>query len=462
MFSQESCTRRQLLGKGAGLIGLSLAELLGLRRQARVAAAPARGNGFGRARSCIVFFSWGGMSHIDTWDPKPDAPAEVRGDYGSIATAVPEIRLGEYMTLLAPMTSRLAIVRSVTHSEIDHSMAAYWNLTGHQNISNGMIVPRSRNDWPSVGAAVSRFRPARRGFPGSVAMPYPMLSLSGGQDGGFLGPRFDPLVMNANSGKPYDGVHPTSGLANLRLSAELDASRLQSRLELLRQFDVPGGRTLTNSPAATSLDSYREMAADLLLSPQVSTAFDLEREPSRLRATYGDHVCGQSALLARRLTEAGVPLVTICAAAADLNGGLGDVWDTHADIFKRLKTRLLPPFEQASAALLNDLAERGRLEETLVVWLTEFGRTPRLNDTAGRHHHPRCYSVAFAGGGIRGGQVYGRSDRNGVFPAERACGPKDLHATILHALGIPLDSQVQDALGRPHALTEGQPLPLFG
>jgi hypothetical protein len=204
------------------------------------------------------------------------------------------------------------------------------------------------------------------------------------------------------------------------------------------------------------------MASDILLSPQVSAAFDLEREAARVRDAYGDHVCGRSALLARRLTEAGVPIVTVYASAGDLNGSSGDNWDTHGDNFRRLKNALLPPLERASTALLEDLAARGRLGETLVVWLTEFGRTPRLNGGSGRDHFPNCYSVAFAGGGVRGGQVYGRSDRIASTPADQPCGPADLHATVFHALGISPESQIQDAFGRPLALTDGRPLPLFG
>jgi hypothetical protein len=203
------------------------------------------------------------------------------------------------------------------------------------------------------------------------------------------------------------------------------------------------------------------MAADMLLSPEVRAAFDLGREPDRLREAYGDHICGQSVLLARRLIEAGVPLVTVVCAAGDLNGGKGDHWDTHSDNFNRLKNALLPPLDRASSTLLNDLADRGRLDETLVVWLTEFGRTPKVNRSAGRDHFPDCYSVALAGSGVRGGQVYGRSDRQGGAPADRPSGPNDLHATILHALGIRGDAQFRDGLGHPSALTDGRVLPLF-
>jgi uncharacterized protein (DUF1501 family) len=200
----------------------------------------------------------------------------------------------------------------------------------------------------------------------------------------------------------------------------------------------------------------------MLLNPQVRQAFDLEREPTRQRERYGDHIAGQSMLLASRLVEAGVPIVTVLCAAGDLNGAVGDHWDTHGDNFNRLKDRLLPPFDRGLSALLEDLDQRGRLNETLVVVMGDFGRTPKINGGAGRDHYPNVFSVMLAGGGIRGGQVYGSSDRVGAFPHDKPCGPADLHATIFRALGIPLDSVLHDRLGRPHQLTDGQPLPLLG
>ena len=190
--------------------------------------------------------------------------------------------------------------------------------------------------------------------------------------------------------------------------------------------------------------------------------FDLKSEPERVRRAYGDHICGRSVLQARKLTEAGVPIVTVYCAAGDLNGSSGSHWGTHGNNFNRIKNDMLPPLDRASSALLDDLAARGRLDESLVVWLTEFGRTPRINKNAGRDHYPNCYSVAFAGGGIGGGQVYGKSDKIGAEPAELACGPADLHATIFHALGLDLRFELHDRENRPFTLTDGKPLPIFG
>jgi uncharacterized protein (DUF1501 family) len=203
------------------------------------------------------------------------------------------------------------------------------------------------------------------------------------------------------------------------------------------------------------------MALDLLVNPRVQSAFNLDREPLKVREAYGDHLCGQSVLLARRLTEAGVPIVTVVCAAGDLNGSAGDHWDTHGDNFNRLKRDLLPPFDRAVSALLGDLSDRGRLAETLVVMLTDFGRTPRINRGAGRDHYPNVYSIFLAGGGIRGGQVYGSSDRLGAEPRDLATGPADVHATIFQALGIPLDAHLHDSTGRPYPLTDGRVLRLF-
>lgn len=455
-------SRRQLLQSGGAALGLTLPDLLQLR--STFAGTPSTLPGFGQAKSCIVLFCWGGVSHLETWDPKPEAPAEVRGDYKTIGTATPGLFLGEYMQQFALQTERLAIVRSIHHPEAGHRNAAYWNLTGHapHTPGNDDSIEASRRDWPCLGAQVAKFRTAPAGFPGSVCIPYPIADrgLLNGQYGGFLGMNYDPLIVHPGTGTAYKGVSPNSGTAQLRLIDGVVPERMQRRMGLLGEFDTTASAT-RDSSSSRAFEYFRDMAADLLLSPQVTAAFDLQREPAAIRNSYGNHVCGQSALLARRLTGAGIPLVTVYASAGDLNGSAGDNWDTHGNNFNRLKNDLLPPLEQASVALLDDLDQSGRLNDTLVVWLTEFGRTPHLRG-AGRDHYPLCYSVALAGAGIRGGQVYGSSDRIAALPADNPCGPHDLHATVFHALGIPSEAQVADALGRPLALTDGRPLPLFG
>ena len=440
-------------------MGFSLADFLALRRPTNAAAnAPAS---FGRAKSCIVLFCWGGISQLDTWDPKPQADAEYRGPTREIETATNGIRLGQGMPKLAQQTNRLAILRSVHHPESGHRNAAYWNLTGHEPHTPGNDNPLmpSRKDWPTLPAMVARFKHATPGFPGSVALPYALADrgLLNGYDGGFLGLHYDPLLVHPAKGKPYSGISPLGGNVDLRLPDGIDAQRMQARRELFSTV----GSLADRSERTGTLDHYRQMASDLLLNPSVSAAFDLSQEPAALRTAYGDHVGGQSMLLARRLTEAGVPIVTVCCGSGDLAGGSGAMWDTHANNFQRLERDLLPPLDQGSSALLDDLAQRGRLDETLVVWLTEFGRTPRINASSGRDHFPNCYSVAMAGGGIQGGQIYGRSDKIASTPLEHACGPHDLHATIFHALGIDGESMIQDTLGRPLPLTNGRCLPLF-
>jgi uncharacterized protein (DUF1501 family) len=449
--------RRNLLRLGVGAFGLSLADFLGVRQQ----VGASRPETSPRATSCIVLYCWGGMSHHETWDPKPDAPREYRGEFRPIATAVPGIRIGEHMPRLARHTNEIAIVRSMHHRSSAHGKGMYWNLTGHAPPAAELAanLPPSRQDWPNLGAMVSRFRHAPAGFPGAVQLPYPLVdnnTLQAGDNAGFLGLAADPVVVRPDRGRPWGGVSRDLGTMVFRRPEGVDAARLIGRERLARLVDqrLPAG-------SAGSYEHFRHMASDLLFTPSVQAAFDLDREPLPVRDAYGDHLCGQSVLLARRLTGAGVPIVTVVCAAGDLNGSSGDHWDTHGNNFVRLKRDLLPPYDRAVSALLSDLSARGRLDSTLVVMLTEFGRTPRVNGAAGRDHYPYCYSVAFAGGGVRGGQVYGSSDRLGALPRDRPAGPNDVHATIFHALGIPPDASLTDTAGRPLPLTDGRVLPLF-
>jgi hypothetical protein len=302
---------------------------------------------------------------------------------------------------------------------------------------------------------------ANQALPNTLALPYPMADggKANGQDAGFLGQGYDPVILRPPSGKLYAGVSPSSGHVDLSLPPGMNRSRATTRRTLLDQIDQAAA---IGAPADTdTFDRARENAMGMLLSPKVRTAFDLDQEPQRLRDAYGDHICGQSVLLARRLSDAGVPLTTVYCSAGDLNGASGDHFDTHGNNFNRLKNDMLPPLDQASSALLEDLHQSGKLDETLVCWLTEFGRTPQVNRNAGRDHFPLCYSVAFAGGGIDGGQVYGKSNAIGYEPAESGCGPADLHATIFHALGINPNHVIHDRSGRPFSLCDGKALPLF-
>jgi hypothetical protein len=455
-------TRRHWLRRcGVGLLGLSLPEYLGLRA-ASGRAAENRRDGFGRAKACIVLYCWGGVSQLDTWDPKPEAPAEVRGEFKPITTTVAGVRVAEHLPHLARQMKRLAVVRSVHHTCTAHGKSMYWNRTGHAppQPESADNLPPSLNDWPTLGAQVARYRRAPGGLPAAVQLPYPLVdngTLQAGDTPGWLGNAYAPIMLHPQRGKPYAGVSREPGDLLFRLPADVNVARLHDRQHLSQRLE----RFTADSAKVSGLTHFQEQAADLLSNPRIQRTLDLDQEPDRTRRLYGDHVCGQSLLLARRLVESGVPLVTVVCSAGDLNGGSGDNWDTHSENFPRLKNALLPPLDQGSSVLLDDLADRGLLDSTLIVWLTEFGRTPRMTGT-GRNHYPLCYSVAFAGGGIRGGQVHGRSDSQAARPLDSPCQPDDLQATILHALGIPLDSTLIDAQGRPLVISDGRPLPLFG
>ena len=412
----------------------------------------------GRAKSCIILYCWGGMSHLDAWDLKPEAPSEVRGEFSPIQTATPGILISEHMPRLALQTEKLAIVRSIHHDDAAHGRGMYWNLTGHRPPRAGNIPPEP-SDWPSLAAMLSKLRPAPPGIPAAVRLPYPLVdnnTLQAGEYGGWLGVKYDPIVIRTPGGEPYGGVSRTLGSEALELK-QVDVERLSSRGGLLAALEKPIGRPSDWE----SYEHFRHLAQEILCGSAIKNAYDLDREDPKVLESYGNHLGGRSMLLARRLTEAGVPVVQVCCAAGDLNGGSGDMWDTHGDNFNRLKSRLLPVFDRAAAALLADLADRGTLDETLVVMLTDFGRTPRINGAAGRDHYPNVYSIAMAGGGVRGGQVYGASDAKGAFPKDRPCGPADVHAAIFHALGIPPRTELRDMLGRPLPACDGQVLPVF-
>jgi hypothetical protein len=457
-------TRRETLRLGVGALGLSLPSLLGLRSTALATSSKERHNaapGFSRAKSCIILFAWGGMSHLETFDPKPDASDDYRGEFRPIATAAPGIRVGEHLPYVARQAGRLAIVRSAHHRSSAHGKGMYWNLTGHparlpEVADNNEATGQ---DWPCIGSVVARLRDGRDAVPGCAMLPYQMWdnqTRQGGHDAGWMGRGFDPIILKPARGRPYGGISRDSGIADLHLPDGVDRARYESRSALLQALQG-------SHEQPTSFSRFRNLANDMLFSPKVQAALDLDREVPKLRDQYGNHIGGQSVLLARRLVEAGMPFVTVCMGAGDLNGSAGDNWDTHGNNFNRLKNDLLPPYDRAFAALLEDLADRGLLEETLVVSLTDFGRSPKVNKGAGRDHFPNCFSVVFAGGGIRGGQVYGKSDRIAAAPLELACGPADLHATIFHALGIDPESTMQDPLGRPVPITDGgRVLPLFG
>ena len=716
-----------LQSSAAGAIGLGTTN--SLLQQALAKSPRAR-----RAKSVILLFTWGGISHIDCWDLKPHAGTDIRGEFNPIATSVPGIEIGEHLPQLAQRMHHVALVRSVHHKSADHRKGAYWSLTGHPptNAIGGVVAAElpSRRDWPCLGSQVAKALYRRRsteelaravgpadapankveekenfdptqltivktvslsthvlgpghfsagsfnkqdgytnkgtveligmisaaaqakcpltrqadgpvgdfsgyiagdstagdwgsdthgrggnlflpgggerderhaGFgahankfitfdldavrrkhfggraghlrltgsvgvngapgvppaaaiqggvwvdgvrrevsphnvrddvpyeftvyikadsrwltlamlngpestwfddvafrdvnlavvdgdlpdecflppkleelkptqmtdamaaalPGTISIPYPLSDrgLLNGQYGGFLGPDFDPVFVKPEKANPYKGRSELSGHLDFRLAGGITSDRVRERRGLLSSLKSP----LDGVPDfANAHDFKHEQALNMLMSPAVKEAFDLRREPSELREAYGNHVCGQSVLMARRLAEAGVPLITVNCSAGDLNGGSGDHFDTHSNNFNRLKRDLLPPYDRAASALLDDLAQRGRLDDILVLAIGDFGRTPTINGNAGRDHFPNVFSMWFAGGGIRGGQVYGSSDGKASEPRDNSCGPEDIHATVFHALGIDPHFTVHDLEHRPFPLTEGQVLPLFG
>lgn len=434
------------------MCGLSLPSFW----QLQAATAPLSNTIPAKAKSCVIILCWGGMSHLESLDLKPNAPAEVRGEFSPISTIVPDIQIGEHLPMLARHTDKLAIVRSIHHDDAAHGRGMYWNLTGHKPPRAGNIPPM-RDDWPSIAAVISKLRAAPPGVPPAVRLPYPLVdngTLQAGEYGGWLGVKYDPIVMRTPSGEPFGGVSRTLGSEVLNLN-EVDVPRLTSRRQLLTSLHLS-----VDQSATEGFQHFHTLANEILSGSAVKNAYDLEKESPKVLEAYGNHIGGRSMLLARRLIEAGVPIVQVCCAAGDLNGASGDMWDTHGDNFNRLKKRLLPVFDRGVSALLQDLADRGTLDETLVVVLTDFGRTPRINGGAGRDHYPDAYSIAFAGGGIRGGQVYGSTDSKGAFPKTLPCTPPDVHATIFQALGISPRAEIHDALNRPFPICDGEVLPL--
>jgi hypothetical protein len=439
----DGLTRREFLrvgGLGAGC--LTLPTLF--RNQARAGTSRP-----GRCKSVIQLFMWGGPSQQETFDPKPDAPTGVRGEFKPIVTNVPGIRVCEHLPMMARMADRYAILRSVTHTGINHGTSAYHMLTGHIHATPGTLRHPTPTDLPSVGCAVSRFGRQPKEMPAYVALPSVLHDGDGGevpgQGPGILGQRHAPFLVQG------DPTRSDFSLKTLTLPGDMNASRLRGRADLQSAIEH-----VASLPAAHALDVHFEKAFRLLQSPAAQRAFNLASEPVPVRERYGYHHFGQSCLLARRLVEAGVPLVTVYWNAPHIDDD--QHWDTHKDSFNRLKTHLLPHFDRGMTALLEDLSGRGLLDETLVVWMGEFGRTPKLNKNAGRDHWGFCQSVLMAGGGVRGGQVYGSSDASAAYAAELPVSPDDLAATVFHSLGIPLDREMIDAQGRPLPLCSGKPV----
>jgi hypothetical protein len=448
-----------------GLAGLGLTTLAGPGRLLGGTAGRAT-PGFGRAKSVLIVFTSGGMSQLETFDPKPDAPAEVRGIFGTIPTTVPGTRFGEHLPRVARLADRFTVVRTVAHDDLDHGSAVYLALTGRPHPQKSSNPPPRPTDFPTYAALLKRVRPAA-GLPhtaahvnGPVLVP---LAPGPGQDGGFLGHAVGPLVLGDVRNEPL--MH-----GGLESPADLPPVRRSGRQSLLHSLEAHA-HALASDRDRLDRDRLYRQAYELLDSPRGRRAFDLDREPAAGRDRYGRDRGGQACLLGRRLIEAGLPLVTVFLnhsirgqdTAPDDPESYG--WDTHNDIFAALKSHLLPRFDRTFSALLEDLEQRGLLETTLVVCMGEFGRAPRValepnfaGASPGRKHWAAVYSVVLAGAGVARGGVYGASDRHAGHPATPPVGPWDLAATIFHALGIDPASHYEDATGRPYPLTIGQPI----
>ncbi len=445
----DGMTRRDWLRIGA--LGVGALTLPNLLRLEGATSSDRRG---ARARSVIFLFLSGGPSHLDMWDLKPDAPEEIRGTFRPASTRTAGIRICEHMPQTAAVMDQCAIIRSMQHVTGNHPAAQYWMMVGSPMTRLApQVVTMSREDRPHIGAAAARLLPPNPRMPAWVMVPEaisPVGPERPGQHAGFLGAAYDPYRVNSD---PNSNAYSAGALA---LAEEMNRLRLDTRRALLREVSQQS-RFLDETAPAQTLDPYYTRAFDLVSSPEAQRAFDISREPARMRDRYGRHIFGQSVLLARRLVEAGVRLVHVNWVRHDNGPGLQG-YDSHRDHLQWARDELLPPTDRAFGTLIQDLAERGLLDQTLVVVMGEFGRTPRFNAEGGRDHWPNCFSVMLAGGGIRGGQVVGASDRIGAQPTTNPVRPQDLTATIYDLLGIDPHTTIYDLQRRPLALVEGEAL----
>jgi hypothetical protein len=450
LWGRSALDRRELLRVG----GLALG---GLALPSLAHAAPttgARGGSFGKAKNCIVLYLSGGPAQLDTFDPKPDAPDDIRGEFGTIQTRLPGVRFSELLPLAAQWTHKTAVVRTLCHDHNDHGRGSYWMFTGYPYAGSVSDVNNmGRQDMPPVGAVVAKLAPGPGPLPAWAVVPHRMDVAGGrraGQFAGALGPRFDPLLTGGN---PNDDGYK---LENLPLVANEPPAVVRRRLSLVDQLNAEAGALNGLAMSGTIRDGQAK-AVEVLSSDAVRRAVDLSAVPAAERERYGRNLFGQSVLLGGRLLGAGVRLVQCNWQRTQ--GINGFAWDTHWNNFSAHKDDLVPPFDRAFHALMTDLDRTGKLDETLVVVAAEFGRTPRITrSNAGREHHPDCFSVVFAGGGVKGGQVVGASDRIAARPATTPITPADFTATIYHLLGIDPAGETHDQGGRPIALSRGTPI----
>lgn len=443
MQTRSPHSRREFLQVGgSSLLGIGLSGLLAGR-------AVSASSDPGRSRSVILVLLTGGASHLDTLDMKPHAPAEFRGEFKPIQTTVPGVQICEHLPILASRLGQWAIVRSLSHEENGHLPATHRLLTGMpmpNQRGTDLDNVLSRRDWPCYAAGLAQVRPRGDGVPSGVTLPHALIEgplTWPGQHGGFLGPTFDPVLVT------QDPNSPSFRMDTFSLPSGADPTRMEDRRRLLERIDAFGGQP-------HPFRGHQQRAFEILTSGKVAEAFRIEREPDRVRDRYGRTQFGQSLLLARRLVQAGVPII-------QANMGIVQTWDTHVDNWGRLKNQLLPWLDQGLNALIEDLQAEGRLEDTLVVAVGEFGRTPRISTLpgqtiSGRDHWAKVYSGLFAGGGVKGGRVIGSSDRLGDAPTSMSYTPYDIGATVYQALGVSPEAEIRDTLNRSLRLNKGEPI----
>jgi Protein of unknown function (DUF1501) len=432
---------------GLAGMGLLLPELLRARAEAP-GSRPADPT-FGRARSVIMIYLHGGPAQQETWDPKPMGPSPERGPYRAIATSVPGVSFSELLPESARLMHKVAVIRSLTHPNANHVQAALPAMTGRHHPPGTEArgdFPPAPTDFPAIGAVLDHLR-STEGLPTWVQIGPTMtrnnLTVLHGQSPGFLGATHGPLLIDQDltpDGVRVEAVAPDRAVSSVRLGG---------RRTLLERLDDQR-RALDRAEAVRTLDAYQHRALDLLTAPAVVRAFDLAAEPADARDAYGRNSVGQSCLLARRLAEAGVPMISVHYCRRPPG------WDTHGAHFTSMKGSLCPTLDRAFAALVTDLDRRGRLDSTLVWVNSEFGRTPRVNSNAGRDHWPWAYSLALAGGGIAGGHCLGATDAIAAYPTRNPHDPSDLVATVYHLLGVPTGTIVHDQLQRPYDLVQGR------
>ena len=443
-FDRSLLSRRQMLQVGAlGTLGLNLPKFLRAESESGLKV---------RAKSVIFLHQFGGVPQQDTFDMKPNAPKALRGEFKPIRSSLPGLDVCELLPRMSKIMHEFTVVRSVNHRAIAHNSAAYYSLVGHQPQADIVSATASASDFPAYGSVVSKLAPSARRVPTFVALPWMIADgvfRTPGQFAGYLGKEHDPLFITRDPNARRFSVD------ELTLPIEVPMNRISNRLAL--RSGLAAHAQLNESIAAVrGLDVYQQKALSLLTSSETQRAFDIQDEDPRLRDRYGRTPYGQSVLLARRLVEAGVRFVTVYYSP----GIVG--WDTHQDNFRLLRDRLLPTTEQTLPTLIMDLESRGLLDETMVVWTGEFGRTPKINKDAGRDHWPQCYTLLMAGGGLKRGFIYGASDSTASYPKDNPCTPDDVAATMFYCLGIDPATELRNHVNQPIPVSRGMPiLPLL-